>query len=95
MVPGPAGRRPALTERTERRDRGLGLRPTADTGNALVDAYLWIKTPGESDGQCNRWAPPGSPNPVRGMMDPPAGAWFPEQALELAQLAVPPLGSGD
>jgi endoglucanase len=72
-------------------DRGLGLRPTADTGNALVDAYLWIKTPGESDGQCNRWAAPGSPDPVRGIQDPAAGQWFPKQALELAQLAVPPL----
>jgi endoglucanase len=73
-------------------DRALGLRPTADTGDPLLDAYLWVKTPGESDGQCNRWAPAGSPDPVRGMMDPPAGAWFPEQALELAQLAVPPIG---
>ncbi|HEX6331368.1 MAG TPA: glycoside hydrolase family 6 protein, partial [Actinomycetota bacterium] len=28
--------------------RGLGPRPTLDTGNPLVDAYLWVKTPGES-----------------------------------------------
>jgi endoglucanase len=32
---------------------GLGLRPTADTGVPLLDAYLWIKTLGESDGQCD------------------------------------------
>jgi endoglucanase len=32
---------------------GLGLRPTTDTGLALVDAYLWIKTVGESDGSCD------------------------------------------
>ena len=32
---------------------GLGLRPTADTGVPLLDAYLWIKTVGESDGSCN------------------------------------------
>ena len=31
---------------------GVGLRPTADTGNDLVDAYLWVKTVGESDGAC-------------------------------------------
>jgi endoglucanase len=31
---------------------GLGLRPTANTGVALLDAYLWVKTPGESDGSC-------------------------------------------
>jgi endoglucanase len=71
-------------------DRGLGVRPTASTGNPLVDAYLWVKIPGESDGQCNRWSPPGSPDPVRGVMDPPAGQWFPEMALELARNANPP-----
>lgn len=32
---------------------GLGLRPTTTTGVPLVDAYLWVKTPGESDGQCD------------------------------------------
>ncbi len=32
---------------------GLGLAPTANTGVPLVDAYLWVKTPGESDGQCD------------------------------------------
>jgi endoglucanase len=31
----------------------LGTPPTTDTGNPLVDADLWIKTPGESDGTCN------------------------------------------
>lgn len=51
--------------------RALGLRPTTATGNALVDAYLWIKTPGESDGACN-----GAPR---------AGTWMPEYALGLAQ----------
>ena len=32
---------------------GLGTAPTTDTGNPLVDADLWIKDPGESDGTCN------------------------------------------
>lgn len=32
---------------------GLGLAPTASTGVPLVDAYLWVKLPGESDGQCD------------------------------------------
>jgi endoglucanase len=32
---------------------GIGLRPTANTGVALVDAYLWVKVPGESDGSCD------------------------------------------
>jgi endoglucanase len=72
-------------------DRGLGVRPTAATGVPLLDAYLWIKIPGESDGQCNRWDPPGSPDPVRGLMDPPAGQWFRDMALELVHNANPPL----
>lgn len=32
---------------------GLGIRPTVSTGVPLLDAYLWIKTPGQSDGQCD------------------------------------------
>jgi endoglucanase len=32
---------------------GLGLAPTANTGVPLVDAYLWVKIPGESDGECD------------------------------------------
>lgn len=31
----------------------LGVAPTANTGDPLADAFLWIKPPGESDGSCN------------------------------------------
>jgi endoglucanase len=72
-------------------DRGLGIKPTTHTGNDLVDAYLWIKIPGESDGQCFRDGSLGALDPERGMLDPPAGAWFPEQARELIDLAVDPV----
>jgi endoglucanase len=72
-------------------DRGAGLRPSTETSSDLLDAYLWIKVPGESDGECNRWAPIGSEDPVRMMMDPAAGDWFPEMALELAKNAEPSL----
>ncbi len=71
-------------------DRGLGLQPTANTGVSLLDAYLWIKIPGESDGQCYRWTS-GPLDPVRNMQDPAAGQWFPEMALELVHNANPPL----
>jgi endoglucanase len=73
--------------------RGLGVAPTANTGNALLDAYLWVKTPGESDGQCTRSLGPAGTtvDPEWGVVDPAAGAWFPQQALQLAQLANPPL----
>jgi endoglucanase len=32
---------------------GVGLRPSANTGVPLLDAYLWIKIPGQSDGTCD------------------------------------------
>ena len=32
--------------------RALGVAPTTDTGNGNVDAFLWVKRPGESDGSC-------------------------------------------
>jgi endoglucanase len=32
---------------------GLGMRPTARTGVSLVDAHVWMKIPGESDGACD------------------------------------------
>jgi endoglucanase len=51
--------------------QALGQVPTTRTGHRLVDAYLWIKYPGESDGPCN-----GGPS---------AGVWWPEYALGLAR----------
>lgn len=53
--------------------RALGERPGPGTADPLVDAYLWVKPPGESDGSCNG--------------GPPAGRWWPEYALSLAQRA--------
>lgn len=53
--------------------RALGEFPTTQTGDALVDAFLWVKRPGESDGACNG--------------GPPAGTWWPEYALDLARRA--------
>lgn len=71
--------------------RGIGNRPTADTGTPLVDAYLWVKTIGQSDGQCNRNIPGGTIDPEYGVVDPAAGAWWPEQALTLVRNASPAL----
>lgn len=51
--------------------RALGETPTVKTADPLVDAYLWVKRPGESDGECK-----GGPK---------AGQWWPEYALKLAQ----------
>lgn len=53
--------------------RALGESPTTATGSSVVDAFLWIKGPGESDGTCN-----GGPS---------AGQWWPDYALGLASAA--------
>lgn len=72
-------------------DRGAGIRPTANTGNSLLDAYLWVKIPGESDGECTRGLGPAGAtvDPEWGLIDPPAGQWFPEMALQLVENAAP------
>jgi endoglucanase len=68
-------------------DRGLGAEPSLETGQPLVAAYLWVKIPGESDGECTRGLGPAGQtvDPEWGRIDPAAGTWFPEMALELAR----------
>jgi endoglucanase len=56
--------------------RALGRLPSTATGRPLLDAYLWVKEPGESDGSCR----PGAP---------PAGQFWLSYALELAADAKP------
>ncbi|MCZ4611735.1 glycoside hydrolase family 6 protein [Streptomyces sp. Lzd4kr] len=51
--------------------RALGETPTTKTSDPLVDAYVWVKRPGESDGECK-----GGPK---------AGQWWAEYALKLAK----------
>lgn len=53
--------------------RGLGEKPRFVQDSSSLDAYLWIKKPGESDGTCN-----GGPS---------AGSWWPEYAIGLAERA--------
>ena len=74
------------------RPRGTPEGAAGERGGALLDACLWVKTPGQSDGQCNRGIAGSTTDPEwGGIVDPAAGEWFPQQALELAQLADPPL----
>jgi endoglucanase len=105
-------------------DTGTGILPTANVAavSPLLDAYLWVKTPGQSDGQCDAaggvrawddssytpaivgWpqsSPPSASyltfDPLWSLQtgsiftDPAAGAWFPQQALQLARDANPAL----
>jgi endoglucanase len=55
------------------RGRALGEKPTLVNDGSGLEALLWVKLPGESDGTCN-----GGPT---------AGAWWQEIALELARNA--------
>jgi len=73
--------------------RGLGYQPTADLDQTLLDAYLWVKIPGESDGECTRGLGPAGEtvDPEWGLIDPTAGMWFPQMALVLAHNSNPPL----
>jgi len=56
------------------RGRALGEAPRLVDDGTHLDALLWVKSPGESDGTCN-----GGPD---------AGQWWQEIALELARNAV-------
>ncbi|MGV9574684.1 glycoside hydrolase family 6 protein [Streptomyces nigra] len=51
--------------------RALGEAPTTKTPDPLVDAFVWVKRPGESDGECK-----GGPK---------AGEWWAKYALTLAK----------
>jgi endoglucanase len=53
--------------------RALGPTPRLNPGPAGIDAYLWIKDPGASDGPCNG--------------GPPAGQYWPQYAVALARAA--------
>lgn len=68
---GPPAGPPGLDHWCNPPGRALGPAPTTNTGQRLVDAYLWVKYPGESDGQCR-------PD------QPPAGTWWARYGLALA-----------
>jgi cellulose 1,4-beta-cellobiosidase len=72
---------------------GLGMRPAAGPA-PQIDAYFWIKPPGESDGVADPTQPrfdvscqsaDSSPNA------PQAGQWFEAYFLELVKNAEPPI----
>jgi len=81
------------------RGAGAGVRSTPDTANkSLIDAYFWLKTPGESDG-CSATLPSGKPCPRfdaacgavgslgQGSEEEPApeaGGWYDFQVKQLA-----------
>lgn len=74
---------------------GLGARPQA-APEPGVDAYWWVKPPGDSDGGSDPNAPgfddacgPASVDSAQGA--PPAGKWFSPYFLQLVENADPPV----
>jgi len=83
------------------RGNGIGHVPTTQTPDARIDAFHWLKTPGESDG-CTQILPDGASCPRFDAMcassdsigsqsgeprAPEAGLWFHHQIQELAENA--------
>ena len=77
------------------RSAGLGRVATMNTGvPSVVDAFFWIKPPGESDGVSNPLAPRFDPKCAEGASwtgAPQAGEWFGEGFVDLVQRASPSL----
>jgi cellulose 1,4-beta-cellobiosidase len=73
---------------------GFGVRPTGTTGNSLVDAFVWVKPGGESDGTSDSSAT--RYDSFCGMPDaftpaPEAGQWNQAYFEDLVKNAVPAL----
>jgi cellulose 1,4-beta-cellobiosidase len=72
---------------------GLGTRPIAAPA-PQIDAYFWIKPPGESDGVADPTQPrfdPGCQSVDATANAPQAGQWFEEHFLGLVRNAEPPI----
>lgn len=60
-------------------ESGLGIPSTSVVNDSILDAYFWVKRPGESDGLCNS--------------GPSAGQWWQQYAISLAKKS-PYFGNG-
>ncbi|KAL3473804.1 1, 4-beta cellobiohydrolase [Aspergillus californicus] len=75
---------------------GFGVRPTTDTGDELVDAFVWIKPGGESDGTSDQSAERYDAHcglDAALQPAPEAGTWFQAYFEQLVSNASPVLGS--
>ncbi|BAE64227.1 unnamed protein product [Aspergillus oryzae RIB40] len=76
------------------KNTGFGVRPTTDTGDELVDAFVWVKPGGESDGTSDTSAERYDAH--CGYADaltpaPEAGTWFQAYFEQLVENANPSL----
>ncbi|CAI6007943.1 unnamed protein product [Closterium sp. NIES-65] len=86
------------------KNAGIGECPQADPADApQIDAVVWIKPPGESDGKeipeplpVDRECDPMDPLGLDALADAPrAGQWFQEQFAMLVRNANPPMPAGE
>ncbi|PWW72536.1 Glycoside Hydrolase Family 6 protein [Tuber magnatum] len=76
------------------KNAGFGIRPSTNTGSALVDAFVWVKPGGESDGTSDPKAARFDKMCVSPLADTPApeaGAWFNDYVKRLVVNANPEL----
>jgi cellulose 1,4-beta-cellobiosidase len=94
-------RRPHVGDWCNQNGSGIGTRPTASPASG-IDAYVWVKPPGESDGDtrdqmCDPNYPgnPRNNNHPTGALAgaPPAGQWFSTEFHMLLQNAFPATAS--
>ncbi|TMW55468.1 hypothetical protein Poli38472_010350 [Pythium oligandrum] len=79
------------------RSGGIGHPPTSKTGIDNIDYFVWVKPPGESDGECD-----GDDHTSDAMVGPEAGLFFPEefellwdQGYFVQEEGMPSFGSDD
>lgn len=83
------------------KNSGLGRRPTTDVsdlGLSNLDALVWVKTPGESDGTSDTSSPRYDSMCTSGdsfIPSPEAGQWSEDFYVMLAKNANPPLTSSE
>ncbi|KAF8253946.1 cellulase [Wilcoxina mikolae CBS 423.85] len=73
---------------------GFGIRPTTHTGECIIDAIVWVKPGGESDGTSNNSSARFDENCRSSDTNQPAteaGAWFEDFVEMLVKNANPPL----
>lgn len=67
---------PSSSEWCNVKSAGVGVLPTASTGYDHIDYFVWVKPPGESDGEC-------SGQSADALAGPSAGTFFPEHFVQL------------
>jgi cellulose 1,4-beta-cellobiosidase len=99
---GRVDRRPHAGDWCNQNGAGIGERPKA-VGSGGIDAYVWVKPPGESDGDSHdQMCDPNyggnaqnGNNPTNALPNAPkAGQWFSAEFKMLLQNAYPPIGGG-